>query len=246
MSFYDKKKIAMLNSVSYFLDENKDKLAGKVPAMKDFADQFIEKHKALNKLIYITYPQKVTVETGGKSLAQRELVAVIAKLIAVLNAADYKVNKKPLPEMGYSENQIRKFAAAKLTLTFMNLFTAVKKLKQLPYYGLAEADLRDMEAYYNEFKGRKSAPKKKKKEMADNRTTIVKEIKGCVDFLKKKIDRMMLIAAEGNTALQYDYKSRRKVFPRTPGRPSDKAIGYRKSRKQKIRMSAPGNEGPAM
>ncbi len=246
MRFYDKKKVAMLDGVSYFLGKNKDKLAEKAPAFKDLIDEFIKKHKALKELDSATSQQKVKAETGGKSIAKREFVREMAKLIALLTTVKYKVNKKPLPEMGYSKNKLEKMAADKLLQTFDKLFKAARKVKNPRYYGVTEENMRDMAAYYKEFKDKKSAPKKKKKQMKDNRSEIQKKLKDCQVFLKDNIDPMMVIVAEHNQRLYDEYKAGRKVFPRKFGRPSEADIGYRKSRKQKVRMSPPGPEGPVL
>src|SRR5437867_3610021 len=47
MRFYKNRQAEMLHGVSRFLHKNNEKLSSKVPAMKDFIDEFLKKEHAV-------------------------------------------------------------------------------------------------------------------------------------------------------------------------------------------------------
>jgi len=232
MRFYKNRQAEMLHWVSNFLNEKREKLSSKVPAMKDFIDEFLKQEAALYA-ISIGNPNVVKKNTLEKQSTRKAFVTCVAKLIAVLDASGFKLKNKPLPEMEYSVYELSKMPAEKLCQTYLKVYGAVKKVRNLQYYGLAEGDMRDMQAYYQEFSAIKNAPRVKKKEVALSNKKLNDGVKDCISFLEKHIDKMMLIAAADEPALQMDYKALRKVLPRASGRPSDAEAAYRKSRERK-------------
>src|SRR5690348_8848753 len=100
MRFYKNKQALMLDNVARFLDEKRDILSSAVPAMKDFIDEFIKMEKAVHK-VRTGNPHKVTQSALEKQSIKKEFIKAVSNLIAVLNAAGFKVKGKPLTEMHY-------------------------------------------------------------------------------------------------------------------------------------------------
>src|SRR3974377_540157 len=98
MRFYKNKQAEILNRVSFFLQTKREKLVKNVPAFRKAIDEFTVMEKNLNTIQHGN-KNVVKVNTLNKGIAKREFVKVTAKLIAVLNAADYKAKGKPLAEM---------------------------------------------------------------------------------------------------------------------------------------------------
>ncbi len=224
----------MLSVVSRFLKDNKEKLAQKAPAMKVFINQFMEMEGKVQQVIITGNRYQVRTSTLEKQIIKKEFVRMVAKLIAVLNASGYSVKGKSLPEMDFSVYVLNKLSAQKLVQTYLKVYGAVKKTRNLDYYGLSAEDMRDMQAYYKEFNTVRNAPVMKKKEVALTNKNLEKGVKDCILFLKKNIDQMMLIATEADSSLLSAYKAARRVLPRGQGRPSDAETAYRKSRERKI------------
>ena len=162
MRFYKNRQAEMLHSVSYFLNQNRVKLSSKVPAMKDFIDEFIKRESEVYALIS-SNQYVVKKNTLEKQSTRNAFVTCVAKLIAVLNAAGFKVQSKALPEMEYSFYELNRIPSEKLCETYVKVYGAVKKVGNLQYYGLSDGDMRDMQAYYKEFSAIKNAPVAKKR-----------------------------------------------------------------------------------
>ncbi len=240
MRFYKNKQPEMLNSVAFLLKSEKNAISVKVRALKDFISEFIEKHSKLQTLISWN-PNAINIETLGKNSARQAFAEVTMKLLAVVKAVNYRSKSKPVAEMRYTLSGLKKMPAADLCKVYLDAANKVKKIKNLPYYGLSPADLHNAQAYYKEFSVIKNAPAKRKKDVAAKNKKLNDGISECIEFLEHTIDSLMRLATEDNRQLRDKYKSVRTVFARGQGRPSDAEAAYRKSRGKKKQRLADGN-----
>ncbi len=237
MRFYKNKQSEMLNMVAMLLKNEKEAVSAKVPALKDFISEFIEKHDKVQALKHWN-PNAILHETLQKKSAKEAFAEVILKLLSVVRAANYRNKNKPAAEIHYTLWGLKKLAAADLCKVYVDAANKIKKIKNVAYYGLSPADLRDAQAYYKEFAVIKNAPAKRKRDVATKNKKLNDGIKECIDLLEHTIDPLMRLATEGNRDLSNKYKAKRTVFARGFGRPSDAEVAYRKSRMPKKNNAA--------
>jgi hypothetical protein len=232
MRFYKNKQSEMLHTVAAFLKSEQNDVSAKVPALKEFIADFLEKEKQLEALKSWN-PNAILTETLGKKVIRQPFTEVTMKLLSVAKAANYRSKSKQNEQKHYTLWDLKKLSAAELCKVYLAAEAKVKRIKNLSYYGLSPADLRDAKAYYKEFAVIKNAPARRKRAVAEKNKKLEDSVKECIELLEHTIDPLMLLATENNWKLKERYKSTRQVLPRAQGRMSDQEAAYRKSREPK-------------
>lgn len=245
MRYYLSRQYDMLKNVEGFLKSKQKTLISKVPALRDYVEDFMQRQEQLLNL-YIGKKHVVAINTAQKKSARVEFVRQLMKLTAVLRAHRFQNNdatvrhRKNVSDDASSENYIhytftdfRNLSAGKLAETGEQVIEAAKKIKSIDRYGITAEDVKDVQAYYKEFAAIKESPLQRKKEVAVRNNQLATGIKESIAILENRIDPLIRIAAIDDRNLEGIYKSARKVLPRGQGRPSDKEVKYRKSRQPK-------------
>ena len=232
MRFLKTKQYYMLNRVKEYLDKKKNELYPKVPVLKKLIPEYFKKFEEVQKLV-IGKIKVTSLATSQKKQAKGGLIDSTLKLVDVLRTDYAAEGDSPLPEEAtYTLTQLNRATIETLQQICSKVIAAVKNVNNIVDYGISIGDIKEAEAYLEEFKAVKKAPKVKREEIANRNQVINDSIRSCMLFLENKIDPMMRMATRDNHELKLGYFSFRKVLQRGAGNIEDKEARYRKSRKK--------------
>lgn len=229
MRFYKNKQFVMLTRVAGMLKTEEKTVSARIPALREFISAFLERYEELKGLRYWN-PNAISIETTNKVVVKRPFAEITLKLLMVLKAANYRSKTKQTEQKSYTLWDLRKLSAEDLCKVYLATEAKMKKIKNLAYYGLSPADLRDARAYYKEFALVKNAPAKRKKDVATKNKKLEEGIKECIEMLEQSIDPLMMLATENDLNMKLNYNAIRKVLPRGQGAMSEAEKAYRRSR----------------
>ncbi len=231
MRFFKERQYYMLARVNSWLEKKKDKLYPKVPVLKKLIPKYNEMFTGVHKLV-VGKLKTTAIDTSHKLTAKTGLIEDVMKLVAVLQAFHETTDKKELPpEARHTPSVLGRISAGALSKIARQVIDAAKKVPDIREYGLSPGDIKETEAYLEEYTAVKSAPQLRRKEIAGYNQTINDGIRDCILFLETKLDPMMRIATAGNHELKAGYFASRKVMTRGAGAITEKEEKYRKSRK---------------